>query len=106
MNPDKYAAKADFLRELNLPEIPAGVDRSLRRARRHGLMCALELVADRGTKAPIDKTVIGKVHRVTYEAGVMVRVSGNNIILSPPLVVTEADVAKILSALEAGFAAI
>lgn len=72
----------------------------------HGLMCALELVADRGTKAPIDKKVIGKVHRATYEAGVMVRVSGNNIILSPPLVVTEADVAKILSALEAGFSAL
>ncbi|MFM7444376.1 MAG: aminotransferase class III-fold pyridoxal phosphate-dependent enzyme [Tabrizicola sp.] len=72
----------------------------------HGLMCALELVADRATKAPIDKKVIGKVHRATYEAGVMVRVSGNNIILSPPLVVTEADVAKILAGLEAGFAAI
>jgi adenosylmethionine-8-amino-7-oxononanoate aminotransferase len=72
----------------------------------HGLMCALELVADRGTKTPIDKKTIGKVHRVTYEAGVMVRVSGNNIILSPPLVVTEADVAKILAGLEAGFAAL
>ncbi len=72
----------------------------------HGLMCALELVSDRTTKAPIDKKTIGKVHRVTYEAGVMVRVSGNNIILSPPLVVTEGDVAKILSALEAGFAAL
>lgn len=72
----------------------------------HGLMCALELVSDRASKAPIDKKAIGKVHRATYEAGVMIRVSGNNIILSPPLVVSEADVAKILSALEAGFSAI
>jgi adenosylmethionine-8-amino-7-oxononanoate aminotransferase len=72
----------------------------------HGLMCALELVADRATKAPIDKKMIGKVHHVTYEAGVMIRVSGNNIILSPPLVVTEADVAKILAGLEAGFASL
>jgi adenosylmethionine-8-amino-7-oxononanoate aminotransferase len=69
-------------------------------------MCALELVADRASKAPIDKKTIGKVHRATYEAGVMVRVSGNNIILSPPLVVSEADVEKILSALEAGFASL
>ena len=72
----------------------------------HGLMCALELVSDRASKAPIDKKTIGKVHRATYEAGVMIRVSGNNIILSPPLVVTEADVTKILSALEAGFSAL
>ncbi|MDP3196967.1 aminotransferase class III-fold pyridoxal phosphate-dependent enzyme [Tabrizicola sp.] len=72
----------------------------------HGLMCALELVSDRASKTPIDKKTIGRVHRATYEAGVMIRVSGNNIILSPPLVVSEADVAKILSALEAGFSAI
>lgn len=71
-----------------------------------GLMCALELVSDRGSKTPIDKKSIGKVHRVAYEAGVMVRVSGNNIILSPPLIVTSADVSKILSALDAGLAAL
>lgn len=71
-----------------------------------GLMCALELVSDRGSKAPIDKKSIGKVHRVAYEAGVMVRVSGNNIILSPPLIITAADVAKILSALDAGLSAL
>jgi hypothetical protein len=35
----------------------------------------------------------------------MIRVSGNNIILSPPLVVTEAYVETILSALDAGLAA-
>ncbi|MCO6187909.1 aspartate aminotransferase family protein [Rhizobium sp. L1K21] len=68
-----------------------------------GLMCALELVSDRVSKAPIDKKTIGKVHRVTYEAGVMIRVSGNNIILSPPLIISAADVAKILSALDKGF---
>ena len=41
-----------------------------------------------------------------YEEGAMVRVSGNNIILSPPLVLTEADAAVILSALDKGFAAL
>ncbi|MHA6265159.1 aminotransferase class III-fold pyridoxal phosphate-dependent enzyme [Arenibacterium sp. CAU 1754] len=71
----------------------------------HGLMCALELVADRKTKAPIDKSVIGKVHRVTYENGAMIRVSGNNIILSPPLVLTSEHVRTILSALDAGLTA-
>jgi adenosylmethionine-8-amino-7-oxononanoate aminotransferase len=71
----------------------------------HGLMCALELVSDRAAKTPIDKATIGAVHRATYENGAMVRVSGNNIILSPPLVVTETNVSKILNALAAGFAA-
>ena len=71
----------------------------------HGLMCAVELVADRATKAPVDKAVIGKVQRVAYEAGAMLRVSGNNIILSPPLVVSAADITTILSALDAGLAA-
>lgn len=70
----------------------------------HGLMCALELVADPATMAPIDKKTIGKVHRTTYENGAMVRVSGNNIILSPPLVLTETDVTTILTALAVGFA--
>ncbi|MCX2721096.1 aminotransferase class III-fold pyridoxal phosphate-dependent enzyme [Roseibium salinum] len=72
----------------------------------HGLMCALELVADRETKAPIDKKTIGDVHRTTYENGAMVRVSGNNVILSPPLVLSEAHVDTILNALEAGFASV
>lgn len=72
----------------------------------HGLMCALELVSDRATKTPIDKKTIGAIHRTTYENGAMVRVSGNNIIMSPPLVLTEADVNTILTALDVGFAAV
>ena len=72
----------------------------------HGLMLALELVSDRATKAPIDKASIGKVHRVAYEAGTMVRVSGPNIILSPPLVLSEAHADTILASLDAGFAAL
>ena len=72
----------------------------------HGLMCALELVSDRETKSAIDKATIGKVQEEAYQAGVMVRVSGPNIILSPPLVLTSEDVQVILSALDAGFAAL
>ena len=71
----------------------------------HGLMCALELVSDRGTKAAIDKATIGRVQETAYQNGAMVRVSGPNIILSPPLVLTSDDVQTILSALDAGFAA-
>jgi adenosylmethionine-8-amino-7-oxononanoate aminotransferase len=71
-----------------------------------GLMCALELVSDPDAKTPIDKATINKVQRVAYEAGAMVRVSGPNIILSPPLVIGSDDVQVILSALKAGFQAL
>jgi len=72
----------------------------------HGLMVAIELVSDRSTKAGPDKAVPGTVQQVAYEAGAMVRVSGPNIILSPPLVVTSEDVQTIISALDAGFNAL
>ncbi len=72
----------------------------------HGLMLALELVADRATKKPADKAVGPRVQAAAYAAGAMVRVSGPNLILSPPLVLTQSDADVILSALEAGFAAL
>ncbi|MBU2486665.1 MAG: aspartate aminotransferase family protein [Alphaproteobacteria bacterium] len=71
----------------------------------HGLMCALELVSDRKSKAPVDKAVIGRIYRKTMEAGVMVRVSGPNIILSPPLILDASQVEAIIAALDHGFTA-
>ena len=70
-----------------------------------GLMVALELVSDRETKKPADKATIATVFETAYQAGVMLRVSGPNIILSPPLVITADDVQKIVGALDAGLAA-
>ena len=70
-----------------------------------GLMLALELVSDRATKTPVDKATIGKVFEGAYAAGVMIRVSGPNIILSPPLVITADHVARIVSAVDAGLQA-
>ncbi|SLN72652.1 Taurine--pyruvate aminotransferase [Falsiruegeria litorea R37] len=70
-----------------------------------GLMSALELVSDRDSKTPIAKHVPLQVQKAAYEDGVMVRVSGNNIILSPPLIITTDDVNKILSALDNGLSA-
>ncbi len=72
----------------------------------HGLMTAIEMVGDRPTKAPIDKPVPLKVQDVAYQNGVMVRVSGNNLIMSPPLILTESDVDDILAALDAGFSSV
>lgn len=70
-----------------------------------GLMCALELVSDRKTKAGAAKDVLQRVQDVAYDAGVMVRTSGSNVIISPPLVITTADVERILAALDAGLTA-
>ena len=69
----------------------------------HGLMCALELVSDRTTKKPIDKATPVKLQKAAYESGAMIRVSGPNVILSPPLVLTPEDVDTILAALRSGF---
>ncbi len=72
----------------------------------HGLMCALELVSDRDTKASIDKASTATLQEVAYQNGAMVRISGPNVILSPPLVLTSEDVQLILGALKAGFSAL
>lgn len=72
----------------------------------YGLMLAIELVADRATKKPAEKAMPGKVQKAAYEAGAMIRVSGPNIILSPPLILAETDAQAILGALDAGFRAL
>mgnify|MGYP001181617035 FL=1 len=72
----------------------------------HGLMSAVELVSDRVTKAPMEISSVKRVHKATYEAGTMVRVGGNNLLMSPPLTLTETDVQKILADLRTGLASI
>lgn len=72
----------------------------------HGLMCALELVSNRANKTAIDKKSIKQIHSTAYKNGAMLRVSGNNIILSPPLIVTAENVTTILDALDSGLKAV
>jgi adenosylmethionine-8-amino-7-oxononanoate aminotransferase len=71
----------------------------------HGLMTGIELVSDKAAKTPMDMAAMKRIHKATYEAGAMVRLGGNNILMSPPLVITEAEVDTILKALDTGFAA-
>ncbi len=73
--------------------------------RGQGLMIGLELVADRKNKTPADKAVMDTVFKVAYESGTMIRISGNTIILSPPLIITAQDVQRIAASLAAGFQA-
>jgi adenosylmethionine-8-amino-7-oxononanoate aminotransferase len=74
-------------------------------ARGQGLMAALELVSDRDKKTAASKNVVQIVQDVAYEAGVLVRTSGANIIISPSLIVTSEHVARILDALDKGLKA-
>ena len=74
--------------------------------RGEGLMCALEFVSSRAEKTPVSGAVAAAFQNAAYEAGTMIRVSGNNAIYSPPLVITAEDVRNILAATEAGLKAI
>ena len=71
----------------------------------HGLMTGMEIVSDKSTKTPMDNATMARIQQATYEAGTMVRISGPNILMSPPLILTDADSATILSSLEAGLKA-
>ena len=92
-------------------ELKAGLDALADRfdhigdVRGEGLMCAIELVSDRGKKTPVGKALPLVFQKAAYEDGVMIRVSGNNAIFSPPLVIDAGHVQKILSATETGLKA-
>ena len=75
-------------------------------ARGIGLMHALELVSDRSTKTALDKNSMALVGKEIYNDGVMVRISGNNIILSPPLIITNQHIKNIIDAIDAGLSAL
>ncbi len=74
-----------------------------------GYMLGVEMVADKATKATLPKSghklsdVPARVARAAYQRGLMVRVSGPNLILSPPLVISDAELDHLCSALEGAF---
>ncbi|MDA7423656.1 aminotransferase class III-fold pyridoxal phosphate-dependent enzyme [Thalassococcus lentus] len=71
----------------------------------HGLMTGIEIVSDKASKTPMDAETMKRIHQTAYEAGAMVRLGMHNILMSPPLTISEAEVDTILAALDAGFAA-
>ena len=50
--------------------------------------------------------VPARVAKAAYQAGLMVRISGPNLILSPPLIITREEVDIMCDVLEAAFAAV
>lgn len=71
----------------------------------HGLMTGVEFVSDKTTKTPMELAVVKRIHKATYDAGAMVRIAGHSIVMSPPLVITEHEVATVIKAMRAGLKA-
>ncbi|MBL8380732.1 MAG: aminotransferase class III-fold pyridoxal phosphate-dependent enzyme [Burkholderiales bacterium] len=71
-----------------------------------GLMAAIEMVADKAKRTPLPRSsdIPQRVARAVYQRGVMTRISGANMIISPPLIVTREEVDFFVDALEAAFA--
>lgn len=70
-----------------------------------GLMAALELVGDRATKTPLGKVPMQVLFDTAYDAGVMLRTSSANVIISPCLVIEPRHVVQIEQALDKALAA-
>ena len=71
----------------------------------HGMMTAVELVSDRAGKTPLDMAAIKRIQKTAYQAGAMVRIGGNNLLMSPPLVLSEGEADTILSCVRKGLEA-
>ena len=73
-----------------------------------GLMVGIEMVADKALRTPMPRSsdIPARVAREAYRRGAMVRISGPNIILSPPLVISRDEVDLLCDTLEASFAAV
>jgi adenosylmethionine-8-amino-7-oxononanoate aminotransferase len=73
-----------------------------------GLMLGIEMVADKAKRTPMPRTsdVPSRVAREAYQRGLMVRISGPNLILSPPLTISADEINTLCEVLEASFAAV
>ena len=75
-------------------------------ARGRGLLMGVELVADKGTKQPLDDAEVLAILGRCKQAGVILGRNGNTVpglgnilIMAPPLVATESDIDLLIEAL-------
>lgn len=70
-----------------------------------GLMVGVDMVADKGTREPIDpgKGQGEMIAAFAREEGVIVRPAGSNIIMSPPLTIDAEGIDKIIDGLTKAF---
>ena len=62
-----------------------------------GLMLAIEVVADKATKAKFDAEadIAGRLQAATRRHGVLVRAGGDGLILAPPLIIQQAELDEL-----------
>ncbi|WP_371225617.1 aminotransferase [Roseovarius sp. 2305UL8-3] len=63
------------------------------------LMLGIDLVADKGTKAPLGGGASEKIFKGCVERGVIVRPVGDRIVISPPLIITKEQCDEVIEAL-------
>jgi adenosylmethionine-8-amino-7-oxononanoate aminotransferase len=70
-----------------------------------GLMICIDMVADKADRTPLppDSRTTRDVARHAAAKGALVRAVGNNIILSPPLIIEEGEIDIVVGALEDAF---
>ncbi|MGX1174567.1 aminotransferase class III-fold pyridoxal phosphate-dependent enzyme [Pseudomonas sp. R151218B TE3479] len=71
-----------------------------------GLMIAVDLVADKVTREPLDPAngLASRIAEHARRAGVLVRPIGNKIVMSPPLTLTSDEAAMMVSVLDSALA--
>lgn len=71
-----------------------------------GLMIAVDLVADKVTREPLDPAngLASRIAEQARRAGVLVRPIGNKIVMSPPLTLTSDEAAMMVAALDGALA--
>jgi 4-aminobutyrate aminotransferase / (S)-3-amino-2-methylpropionate transaminase / 5-aminovalerate transaminase len=74
--------------------------------RGRGLMIGVEMVADRKTKAPLDKSITRALFHEALERGLITMSYSNVIRINPPLVITEDEALRGVEILDQSFAAI
>ncbi len=72
-----------------------------------GLLWGMQVVKDRTTRALYDPALgmAQKIGDATRDAGAIVRIIGDRIVLAPPLVISEGELDQLVGALETGLAA-
>jgi adenosylmethionine-8-amino-7-oxononanoate aminotransferase len=94
------ARKAQLLREALAP---VAAHRHVGDLRQAGLMCGIELVADRATKAPfpVSERVGHSLCLSLRDKGIFLRPLGDVIVLMPPLSVTDAELRHLADSVQA-----
>ncbi len=74
--------------------------------RGEGVFWAIELVADRATREPVDAGVIGRLKKELTSRGLMPFAADNRIHVVPPCVVTEGEVSQALAIYDEGLTSV